>query len=161
MRHAPIFCIVLRRNQQRAILTLGALWVCLLIATGYDGKGAAKPVAPRSDIVDQSSFPLVPSKSLLNLGEVPAGGRKQCDFWLTNQTDSPVVVAKIETSCDCLTIDLPERVVSPAQKVVGHALLDFQHEPRFTGRLSIEVKGKGKAENVVFAMVVKVSVGSE
>jgi hypothetical protein len=161
LRHAPIFCFVLRRNQQRAILTLGALSVCLLIATGCDGKGAAKPVAPGSDIVDQSSFPLVPSKSLLNLGEVPAGGRKQCDFWLTNQTNSPVEVAEIETGCDCLTIDLPNRSIAPGQKVEGRALLDFRHEPRFTGRLSIEVKGKEKAGEVVFALVVKVSVGSE
>jgi hypothetical protein len=161
MRHALIFCSLLRGNQQKAILTLAAMWVCLLIATGCDGQGAARAVNTRSDVTDQSSLALVPSKSPLNRGEVPAGGRKQCDFWLTNQTASPVEVAKIETSCDCVTIDLPKQNSAPGQNVAGRALLDFRHEPRFTGRLKIEVKGKRKSREVVFALVLKVSVGNE
>jgi hypothetical protein len=104
---------------------------------------------------------LVATESPLHLGEVPAGGRKQREFWLTNRTGSPVEVAKIESGCDCLTIDLPDRVVSPAQKVAGRLLLDLRQEPRFRGRLGIDVKGKDKSAQVVFALVVNVSVGSE
>jgi hypothetical protein len=101
---------------------------------------------------------LVSIESPLNLGEVPAGGRKQCDFGLMNRTGSPVEVVQIETSCDCLTIALPSRVVSPDQKVEGRARLDLREEPRFTGKLSIRVRGKEKSGQAVFELVFKLVV---
>jgi len=135
--------------------------VCLLTAAGCDGQGAAGSVPPRSDSVDQSSLPVTPSEPILNLGEVPAGGQKQRDFWLTNRTGAPVEVVEIETSCDCLKIDLPTRVLLPAQKIAGSAALDLRKEPGSTGNLGIEVTGKARSGKVVFTLVVKVVVGGD
>ncbi|MHB1425235.1 MAG: DUF1573 domain-containing protein [Gemmataceae bacterium] len=138
MRHALIFRSIPHGKRQIPFLTFVLLWGGLLLAAGCDRQGVARPIAPKSDIAGQPSLPLVPTESPLNLGEVPAGGRKKCDFWLTNQTDSPVEVAEIETSCDCLTIDMPNRTFMPAKKVEGHALLDLRKEPQFAGKLAIE-----------------------
>lgn len=156
-RFRSVFCA----KRQNAILALVMLGGGILIAVGCDGEGAARQVAQRSDNAGQPSLPLITSKSRLNLGEVRAGGQKQSDFWLTNRTASPVEVAEIETSCDCLTIDLPRRIVSPTEKVAGHVLLDLWREPRFTGQLGIEVRGKEKSGKLVFSLMVKVNVERE
>jgi Protein of unknown function (DUF1573) len=100
-------------------------------------------------------------ESPLNLGEVPVGGQKQGKFSLTNRSAAPVEVAEIETSCDCLTIDLANRVLSPGQRVVGRALLDLHKEPGFTGKLSIDVTGKGQSGQGVFTLAVKVAVDGQ
>lgn len=155
------FCSALCEKWQNAILVLGVLWGGSLLVAGCDGQGVARSVSPRSDNPGQSSLPLAPSESPLNLGEVVAGGRKQRDFWLTNRTESLVEVAEIVTSCDCLTIDLPNRDISPAQSVRGRVRLDLRQEPLFTGNLCIRVQGKGKLGQVVFTILVKVAVGSE
>ena len=148
-------------KRRHILLTLVVLCGTLLAAVGCDGQGAANPTPPRSDTAVPPSLPLVLSESVLNLGDVPAGGQKQGEFWLTNRTAAPVEVSEIETSCDCLTIDLKNRVLSPGQKVVGKALLDLRREPGFTGTLSIDVTGKGQSGQVVFTLAVKVAVDGQ
>jgi hypothetical protein len=126
-----------------------AYWV------GMAARSAQQP--PQMDVIDG----LAVSTAILDLGEVVAGGRKECEFCLTNPSDSPVEIAKIETSCDCLRIDVSSRIIPPAQTAVGCAVFNLRKEPHFTGKLGIEVRGKDRAEKILFALEVKVAVNSE
>jgi hypothetical protein len=69
-----------------------------------------------------------------------------------------VDVARIETSCDCLDIRLPRRVIGPSEKVLARASLDLTKEPDFLGGLAIEVKGVTSSGTVAFSLVVNVTV---
>ncbi len=74
------------------------------------------------------------------MGEVAQGGRKQAAFTLTNSGTETVELTRIETSCGCLSVDVPLRV-APGQKVAGQVTLDLRDEPQFTGDLGIEICG--------------------
>lgn len=163
------------RGKSIAILALsmagsvgaGAGWVASRGSQTFSFIDVSPEMLVRSNesVLDRSepiiSLPLDSSETYLDMGVVPQGGRKQCDFWLSNAGDHAMEVTEIETSCDCLTIELPNRIFPPGQKVAGHALLDLRREPHFKGKLGIDVRGKGKLGQVVFTMVINVAVDSE
>jgi hypothetical protein len=92
------------------------------------------------------------------MGKVQAGGRKEVAFSVTNPSDIPVAVARIETSCRCLKIELPTNVLAPGQTLAGRARIDLATEAGFVGGLGIEVKGLGESGAVLFAVDVDVEV---
>jgi hypothetical protein len=139
--------------------------VVVLIVTGCGGRDARGLPQERSllaaEEVDQSSLPLVPSQAKLNLGQVAPGSQKSSTFWLTNRSDAPVEVIEIASSCDCLKVELPKRLLAPGQKIEGRVDLDLRKEPQFLGNLGISVKGRGKKGETVFALEVDVSVDND
>lgn len=106
-------------------------------------------------------MPLISYESKMDLGQVRPGSQKSRAFWLTNRSGTPVEVAEITSSCDCLKIGLPGRILVPEQKVEARIDLDLRKEPQFTGNLDISVTGRGKKGEMVFAMKVRVSVDGD
>jgi hypothetical protein len=107
----------------------------------------------------QGSAPaLTVSPRTIDLGEVPAGGCREVAFSLTNSGAVPLTVARIETSCHCLAVELPNHPLAPKEQVTGHARLDLHAEPSFAGDLGIEVKGTDGSGAVLFTVVVNVEV---
>jgi hypothetical protein len=72
-----------------------------------------------------------------------------------------VEAAEIASSCDCLKVELPERILAPGQKVEGRVELDLRKEPQVLGNLGIGVQGRGKKGEIVFAMEVHVAVDND
>jgi len=146
-------------SRLRAKMVVACLWSGLLVVAGCDGRDPrGVPVSPNST---QSTLPLLPSEDKLKLDQVAPGGQKQCAFRLMNRSATPVAIAEVETSCDCLKIDLPQRLVPPGEEVSGRALLDLRNDPYFTGQLRISVKGRSKSGKMVFALGVEVTAERE
>jgi hypothetical protein len=66
-------------------------------------------------------------------------------------------LAKIDSSCPCLTVDVPSRI-APGEQVVGRANLDLRDEPDFAGELNVEIKGGTSAGKLAFLVTVDVRV---
>ena len=135
----------------------------MLFVAGCGGRGGQG--LPRAGTLSaaegrdgRSSLPLIPSEADLNLGKVAPAGQKSRTIWLTNRSASSVEIVEIETSCDCLKVDLLERTLDPGQKVEGRLGLDLRKEPQSMGNLCIIVRGIGKTGETVFAMEVHVAV---
>jgi hypothetical protein len=140
--------------------------VLLFGVTGCGGRGVqGSPrlgsLSAAGEIGDRSSLPLVSSKADGNLGRVAPGSQTSRTFWLTNRSVIPVEVAEVTSSCDCLRVELPDRLVAPGQQVAGRIELDLRKEPHFVGNLGISVEGRGKKGETVFAMTVHVTVGND
>jgi hypothetical protein len=73
----------------------------------------------------------------------------------------PVEVAEVTSSCDCLRVELPDRLVAPGQQVAVRIEVDLRKEPHFVGNLGISVEGRGKKGETVFAMTVHVAVEND
>lgn len=91
------------------------------------------------------------------MGEVSRGGRKQAGFSLTNPGTQVIELARIESTCPCLTIDVP-RCLAPGEQVSGRAKVDLRDEPNFTGEVSVGVKGWTRAGELAFIARVEVRV---
>jgi hypothetical protein len=140
--------------------------VLILVVAGCGWRGgrglhraAALSGAEGKDV--RSSLPLIPSEADLNLGQVAPGGQRSRTIWLTNQSTAPVEIVELETSCDCLKLELLVRTLAPGQKVEGCIKLDLWKEPQFVGKLGIIVRGRGKTGERVFAMEVHVAVDKD
>jgi len=123
--------------------------IFLLAALGCNERNAAQE--PKTHLL------LDASPSRIDMGEVASGGRKQATFSLTNSGSQAVELAKIESSCPCLTVDVPSRI-APGEQICGRANLDLRDEPDFTGDLAIEITGWTRAGKLAFLVTTYVSV---
>lgn len=124
--------------------------------------GGATPAQPLGKLSACPAVTLLePSESTIDFGVVPKAARREQEFWLTNPGGEPVDIGKIETTCDCLVIDLPTRVIPPSAKVAARAKLDLTHEDDFHGHLGIEVRGYTKSKALAFSLLVAVTVPRE
>ncbi len=101
---------------------------------------------------------LVTSAKSVELGIVPQAGREQETFSISNAGSNVVEIAKVETSCDCLDVELSRRIAKPGEKLLGVVKLDLAKEPGFTGNLAIEVKGLAKTGELAFSVSVLVTI---
>jgi hypothetical protein len=122
--------------------------LCFVLASVLAAAAGSQIAAPR----------LVVSPAIIELGEVPAGGSKEAAFTITNPGASPLTVARVESSCPCLKIELPDGPIAPGGTALGCARLDMRAEPDFTGAIGIEIKGMSRTGTVLFAVMVNVEV---
>jgi hypothetical protein len=110
-----------------------------------------------------SEEPAVPDGTLLvravNLGSLQPAGAASADFVVINPGSQVVDIARVETSCDCLHLDLPRKRLQPSERMPAHATLDLHSEPEFRGKLAIDVTGHGPDGKVVFRTVISATVG--
>jgi hypothetical protein len=130
---------------------------CLIAVAGCSGVDAAKAASRVTERSRSVPALLVATPSRIDVGEVPGGGRKQAVFSLTNPGTQAVELSRIETSCPCLTVDMPH-YLAPAEQVSAGATLDLRDEPDFTGEMAIEITGWTRAGEQAFAVVVEVKV---
>jgi len=120
-------------------------------ATGKPGDDRANADLPPVGLLQ--CFP-----SVIELGEVPQAGRKEAIVTMTNSSDAYVEIAKLKSSCDCLTLEFPNRRLEPGETVTCRGLLDMTKEPQFKGRLGIECEGRTASGELAFAMRLDVTI---
>jgi hypothetical protein len=111
-------------------------------------RAAGQASAPRLRVVPE----------LLDMGRIPAGGSKEVAFSLTNPGKLAVRVARLDTSCPCLKIELPSERLAPGETVTGKARIDLSAEADFVGDLAIDVQGLNEQEAAVLAFLVQLEV---
>lgn len=107
---------------------------------------------------DTNSLLLLPSKHVVDLGEVPAGEWRTASLDLSNKGDKPVVIEKFESSCRCLSLECVPRVVPASGTAQLNVTLDLGKEPSFVGNLRIRAEGKTRAGALALSIQVKAKV---
>lgn len=130
---------------RRALLTLTALSLLALpVAFAVSGNAHSPPLIPSTPVVD--------------LGVLSPGELRSTSFGLTNEGNTPVEIAKINSSCHCLTLDCSPRVVPPSGSDQANLALDLGKEPSFVGNLRIHVQGRTRSGELAFSLQVKAKV---
>ncbi len=119
-------------------------------------------VLPVSLVWGRSVFadsPLPISPGVIDLGTMVQGERREFVVDLQSPSDTPIEVDAIESSCDCLEVTLPGRVVGARQKILARLKLDLSAEPTFAGKLRLEVVARNKqVGQVAFRIIAMVTV---
>ncbi len=99
------------------------------------------------------------SPSFVDFGTVVQGERKEVEITLTNHGAEAVEITKTKSSCECFQVKTPSEFVEPGQKMKASAVLDLSDDPKFTGKLGLELSGSmrsGKTPAFVLRAEVKV-----
>jgi hypothetical protein len=133
------------------------------LAAGCDGVIGAVPgdVSAAGSVrsnPEVSTTPLVSSRTTLDFGIVPQGSQQRLFFELSNASDEPIELDRIETSCECLEMTVSRMRLSAGEAVLACAKLDLAVAPRFTGGLGIEVRGYAQDGLLVFAINIDADV---
>ena len=136
---------------------------CFAVLALYVGSSTAKKYPPPDHLASSAveRFPLHISPDPVSIGAVSPGRLARASLTLTNFGSKAVTIARVETSCDCLS-------TGPARVSVGAGgsrtltlVFDSSTEPSFRGELSIDVKGYDEREMIVFSTDVNVQVTSD
>ncbi len=77
----------------------------------------------------------------IDLGVLARGGNCSYVLKVRNWTDAPVIIRRVEVSCDCMTVR-PNHLVLAAGGVAELAVgIDLTRSPRFLGELSLNIRG--------------------
>jgi hypothetical protein len=79
-----------------------------------------------------------------DLGELSKGETRNVEFCLENRSDFAVVIERIQTSCDCLSVTLDAEAVGPRETVGGAFAVRVSEDDEFAGRLGLEATGVAK-----------------
>jgi hypothetical protein len=107
---------------------------------------------------DPANDRLVIDPPTVQLGQVHRGERKTASVTLTNRGGHPVTITATRTSCPCLSIHLPARVVAPHQSVQVVLEYDSSREPDFTGRLLVAAEGLDQGGRLLFQATLRLAV---
>jgi hypothetical protein len=97
----------------------------------------------------------------IDLGDVRAGGCKEADFAVTNPESAPVSISRIDTSCECLTVDMRSQTLQPGETVKARAAIDMALKPEFAGGLALTAKALDADGKPLFAVVVNAEVSRD
>jgi hypothetical protein len=91
----------------------------------------------------------------LDMGVTPAGGSSASWVILSNETGRQIDIATVETSCRCLTLHLPTRMLSPGE----HAQAEIVFAPPGAGSqtLAMWVRGYDCDGRLLFSLTVAAS----
>lgn len=83
----------------------------------------------------------------------------QKSFWISNPTTRPVAIAQATTSCDCFKVIIENRFITPGERVLANATIDFHDDPRFVGHLQLGAEATVEDEKTTaFAITARVRV---
>lgn len=104
-------------------------------------------------------FPrLAVQPAIVQLGRQPQNSRKAFHLSLANAHQQPVTIRRIEASCPCLQAGAAETVVAAGKEAIVELELDLSRVPAFVGPLLVEIKGRSRSGELVFAAAVQANV---
>lgn len=131
------------KHRQATDVTLGPqalLGVALTLCLGC----VAKSVPP--------TLGLIAEPATVRLDAVRAGGRANARVSVRNTTANGVTIAKLTTTCDCVSVDLVGRTIRPGSAIEADVVLDLAKEPDFVGKLAVGVEALTADGAVVLQM---------
>lgn len=87
-----------------------------------------------------------------------AGGQAEVRIHVYNPHAFPVDIATVDTSCPCLVLALPGRLVAPGEAIVIVARLDLRTKADFIGALAIVGQGQTATGQTAFHFQVQATV---
>ena len=97
----------------------------------------------------------------LDLGVIPRGGRASIPVFVHNPEPSPVMVAAVAASCECLRVQLADRAIGPGEAVAATVAVDMRNDPKFVGGLLLRAEGQVEGRPAGPAFVIQVGVTVE
>ena len=94
------------------------------------------------------------------IGVVEPGCVGRAEIVIANPGGSAVAVERIESSCECLSVDPPSLRLGPGESRVLRVVFDSSREPDFVGELGIDVTARVASGTISFRTMVDVEVES-
>jgi hypothetical protein len=92
---------------------------------------------------------MVLPSAVIELGDLPQAASRNFVLNLKNTHSLPILIDEIESSCPCLSADLPCEIAPGAEAAVP-LTLDLAREPTFSGKLSIRCAGRTRLGKIAF-----------
>lgn len=109
------------------------------------------------ELAQTSGRALVVTPETIDFGDVQSGSRHDATVTLENPSGQSFRIARIESSCDCVSLELTTDNVGIAESVDAVLSFDLSHEPSFQGGLMVDVTGFDPDEQRLFAISVLAS----
>jgi hypothetical protein len=124
------------------------LTVTLVVVAPWPLLAASRPIP----------YPRLIVAPRIDLGKMCAGERRSFAIEIRNPHNEPVKVVALPASCPCVAGEALPWHVEPRQTATVALALDLGQQTRFSGRLSLELKGRTHSHDVAFSTAVAVAV---
>lgn len=128
----------------------------LMLITGCPANsGIAR--SPATSTTNRNTKPL-PIQATIDLGVLYQGESAQSNRWITNQSDKPITIGKVQTSCECVNLQFDHQAIEAGEKALAHISYDGTKEPDFIGSLQVQITLTDSQDQTVGIVLVPVEV---
>jgi hypothetical protein len=92
------------------------------------------------------------------VGDIPQAGSASVPVGFTNRMRRRIDVAKVDISCECITIEGLARDLSAGERTQAMLKVDLGSKPSFIGDLAGEISGMDQTGRTLFQIVVRAHV---
>jgi hypothetical protein len=123
--------------------------------------GSRVPAGARLELPTEVTL-LSASQRVLDFNTLPAGTKHEQTITLRNNGTTPVDIREIRTSCNCLAVEMEERLIKPAGSARATVRVDFASEPDYVGSLLLDARGLSRGSLIpAFVLWIRVEVQKE
>jgi len=141
----------------RAITVIAAILCILCILALFTTAHIAQMTgsASQRDPGAENNGRLLAGPTVVDLGDVPQGCRRNRTIMLTNAGAEPVIIDRCRSSCDCIHVTPRDLTVPGRSTIPALITLDLTDDPRFLGTLAVEVTGYTQSKQEAFGFLVR------
>jgi hypothetical protein len=102
-----------------------------------------------------------PAVATLDFGTIAPGSRVEREFRLKNDSSNEWPIARVGTSCECVTATAISNVVAPGSYFTLLVTADFSDDASYQGNLCVRAKLQDESSQVLKNYEVHVAVSSQ
>lgn len=121
-----------------------SLIVALFLVTGLVSSAQNQIAVKDAHSVMSSEKGIVWDSKMIDLGEVQKGKAADASFEFTNQTDQPIVIAKVKSSCGCTVTSYERKAILPGEKANVTATYDAKRAGNFRKSITVMLSDDSK-----------------
>jgi hypothetical protein len=147
---APSSSLQAARSMARAYFPL------LTLVLGSSGCSASLH-SSESEAIPLRPNPLEPA--MINVGRLDRSEpRRQVSIVLRNATRRHIHISKVQSSCDCVTLEIGAKTIAPGETAKANVHIDNSTDPEFSGSLAVNVKAFDPDNVVVLELRVDLTI---
>jgi hypothetical protein len=137
------------------------LLVVLFLGMGFTASAQNQLAVKENNSVMSTEKGIVWDSKMIDLGEIQKGQATDATFEFTNKSDSPVVIAKVKSSCGCTVTSYERNAILPGEKASVTATYDAKRQGNFRKTVTVmlsddskhmlSLKGQVASETVIVA----------
>jgi len=118
--------------------------MALFLSISFDTLAQNELAVKESHSIMSSENDIVWDSKTVDLGHIEKGNPTEATFEFTNNSEKPIVIAKVKSSCGCTVTSYERKAILPGEKANVTATYDARRQGNFRKNITVMLSNDSK-----------------